>query len=65
MHHNGHPMTHIPSQATPEATPIAPKVRSRYERPALRRLGSVRDLTLGGGGSGGDTGNMAVKTGIR
>jgi hypothetical protein len=44
-------------QGNPEVP--APRKRS-YRAPELRRLGSVADLTLGGGGSGQDKGSRAM-----
>jgi hypothetical protein len=42
------------------AKEAATESRKTYERPRLRRLGSVREITFGSGGMGTDAGTMAM-----
>lgn len=49
------------AESTDESVEEATKLRAAYSTPILREFGSVRALTLGGGGSKqGDAGEMAM-----
>jgi hypothetical protein len=50
----------IPSADRQESNPV-PAADPSYERPILRALGDVRDLTLGGSLGTGDSGSPRVQ----
>ena len=49
-----------PEQTSDSVTAVTPQ-RQPYTPPELRRLGDLRDLTLGGSPGTGDSGNAATQ----
>jgi hypothetical protein len=63
MHQTSNPMTHHNVRLTPTESIDPRRERAAYEPPVLRRLGSVRELTLTGGASVTDGGGLGASKG--